>query len=110
MIDPITFELTIGNAIALLIIAIPAIVALYHLIKIWRSDKIKTQMDDLKAEVSMIKSDLESYVKTVNTIHQSSIHNEISRSQVADLRIAIGKLQDKMEKITDLIITMASKD
>lgn len=111
--DPITFELSIMSALGILIVAIPVILGLLKLIQILRAspeDQIKQEIKNLNTEIEQIKKDIETIEVSMSNVAKIGIEHDNFKSQVDDLKLAIFRLQDKMEKMTDLIIKLVTKD
>lgn len=111
--DPITFELSLMSAFGILIVAVPVMLGLLKLIQVLRTnpeDKIKQEIKNINTDIEQIKKDIEIIEISMSSVAKIGIEHENFKTQLDDLKQTILRLQDKMEKMTDLIIKLVTKD
>ena len=110
-------NLTLESAIAILAVAIPILVFLRILARDWFNSKtgettienVEKDIEDLKNAIEKLSADLGS-IQLKLADGTSDARLDAIKQQMIDMKDTISKLQDKLEKMTDLTIRILSKE
>ncbi len=111
--DPIIIDISLMSALGILVIVIPVILGLLKFYQVYRSnphDKLRQEIKDIHTDIESIKKEIATIETSMSSVSKIGIEHDSFKVQVDDLKLAILRLQDKMEKMTDLIIKLVTKD